>query len=89
MHRIRVHPRLRAFLGWSFTIMGGVFALLLIADAAKGSLTWDKTELAIKIVCLIGTGAGLFLYGIGFALTTTVDEEGLRGPSGWGRRTDC
>jgi hypothetical protein len=87
MRSIRVHPRLRACLGWSFTIMGSVFALLLIADAAKGRLTWDKAELAIKIVCLIGAGIGLFLYGIGFVLTTTVNEKGLRGPSGWVRRT--
>jgi hypothetical protein len=62
--------------------MGGVFALLLIADAARGRLTWDKTELAIKIVRLIGAGMGLFLYGIGFALTTTVNEKGLGGQVG-------
>ena len=55
----------------------------------RGRVTWDKTELAIKIVCLIGTGMGLFLYGIGFALTTSVNKEGLVGPSGWGRRTIC
>jgi len=87
MRSIRVHPRLRACIGWSFTIKGSVLALLLIADAAKGRLTWDKAELAIKIVCLIGAGIGLFLYGIGFVLTTTVNEKGLRGPSGWVRRT--
>ena len=39
--------------------MGSLFALLLIADAAKGRLTWDKTESAIKIVCLIA-GIGTF-----------------------------
>ena len=88
MRSIRMHPRLRACVGWAFIIMGSVFALLLIAVAAKG-LTWDKTELAVKIVFLIGAGMGLFLYGIGFALTTTVNEKGLRGPSGCGRRTIC
>ena len=69
--------------------MGGVFALLLIADAAKGSLTWDKAELAIQDSLSHWSRCGTFLYSIGFAVTTTVDEKGLRGPSGWGRRTIC
>ena len=67
MQSIRVHPSLHACLGWAFTIVGTVFALLLIVEAAKGRLTWDKAQLVIEIVCLIGGGLGLFLYGVGWA----------------------
>jgi hypothetical protein len=90
MQSIRVHPSLRACLGWAFTIVGTVFALLLIVEAAKGRLTWDKAQLVIEIVCLIGGGLGLFLYGVGWAFATTLNDEGLHGPTLWGvRRTIC
>jgi hypothetical protein len=79
MQSIRVHPSLRACLGWTFTIVATVFALLLIIEAAKGRLTWDKAQLAIGIACVIGGGLGLFLYGAGWAFAATVNDEGLRG----------
>jgi hypothetical protein len=73
-----------------FTVVGSVFALLLIAQAATERLTWNKTELAIKIVCLIGGGLGLFLFGVGWVCATTLNDEGLHGPTLWGvRRTIC
>jgi hypothetical protein len=90
MQSIRVHPSLRACLGWAFTIVGTVFALLLIVEAAKGRLTWDKAQLVIEIVYLIGGGLGLFLYGVGWAFATTLNDEGLHGPTLWRvRRTIC
>jgi hypothetical protein len=86
MQSIKVHPSLRVCLGWTLTIVGTVFALLLIIEAAKGRLTWDKAPLAVEIVCLIGGGLGLFLYGVGWAFATTVNDQGLHGPTLLGRR---
>jgi hypothetical protein len=88
MQSIRVHPSLRACLGWAFTIVGSIFALLLIIQTATG-LTWDKAQLAIDIACLIGGGLGLFVYGVGWVFATTLNDEGLHGPTLWGRRTIC
>jgi hypothetical protein len=80
MRSIRVHPRLRPCLGWSFTIVGTVFALLLLSDVVKGRLTWDKAQLAIEITCLIGGGLGLLVYAVGWVFATTLNDEGLHGP---------
>jgi len=88
MRTVRVHPRLRACLALSFLGMGLVFALLMISDAAKGRLTWDKALLATKLVLILGSVMGLFLYAIGWAFATGVSDEGLSGPNTWGvRRT--
>jgi hypothetical protein len=88
MQSIRVHPSLRACLGWAFTIVGSVFALLLVIQAATGRLTWDKAQLVIEIVCLIAGGLGLFLYGVGWIFATRLNDEGLHGPTLCGvRRT--
>ena len=86
MQSVRVHPSLRACLGWAFTIAGTVLALLLTIEAAKGRLTWDKAQLAIGTICVIGGGLGLFLYGAGWAFAATINDEGFRGATLWGRR---
>jgi hypothetical protein len=90
MQGIRVHPSLRACLGWAFTMVSSVFALLLIIQSGTGRLTWDKARLVIEIMCLIGGGLGLFLYGVGWAFATTLNDEGLHGPTLLGvRRAIC
>ena len=86
MRIVRVHPRLRACLGFSFTIIGSLVTLLLLIDAAKGRLSWNQVGSGLKSVCLIAGGMGVFLYGIGWAFATTVNDEGLRGPNIWGLR---
>jgi hypothetical protein len=85
MQLVRVHPSLRACVSFSFTVMGGVLCLLLIADLVKGRLSWDKVQLAVTIICATGGGLGLFLYAIGWAFATTISETGLSGPRLLGR----
>ncbi len=87
MQSARVHPPLRACLRFSFTIMGSIFVLLLIADLGKGRLSWNEVQRAMTITCVVGGGIGLFLYAIGWAFATTINESGLYGPTLWWRRT--
>jgi hypothetical protein len=67
--------------------MGGMLVLLLIADLAKGYLSWGEVQRALTITYVIGGGIGLFLHAIGWAFATTIDESGLYGPKLWWRTT--
>ena len=67
--------------------MGSLLVLLLIADLVKGRLSWNEVQRAVTITCVVGGGIGLFLYAIGWAFATTINESGLYGPTLWWRTT--
>jgi hypothetical protein len=94
MQSIRVYPRLSACLRFSFTLLGGIIAFLviftLIAGLIKGHApefpsleTLERTLLAVAVVRL---GIGVFLFWTLWVYATIISDAGLRGPTFWARR---
>jgi asparagine N-glycosylation enzyme membrane subunit Stt3 len=77
MQSVRVHPPLRACMSFSFIVFGPILVLLLIADFVKRRLSWDKVQLAVTMICVLGGGLGIFLYAMGWTFVTTISESGL------------
>jgi hypothetical protein len=94
MRSVRLNPSLIACLQFSFTLIGSVLVLAVMFDIAGELIrgrpmrvpSLQSIERTLTSIAIVASGLGTALFGIFWISGVTINENGLRGRTFWGRR---